>query len=79
MALMSRIAFAAAGLALTFQVQHASAAEFVYGSWPPAGEYLNRVTLPHVFADIAKQTNGAVTWKLVPGGQLADPKATFLA
>ena len=79
MALMSRIAFAAAGLALTFQVQHASAAEFVYGSWPPAGEYLNRVTLPHVFADIAKQTNGAVTWKLVPGGQLADPKATFQA
>jgi TRAP-type C4-dicarboxylate transport system substrate-binding protein len=79
MTLMSRIAFAAAGLALTFQVQQASAVEFVYGSWPPAGEYLNRVTLPHVFADIAKQTNGAVTWKLVPGGQLADPKATFQA
>lgn len=56
-----------------------SAEELIYGSWLPAGEYLNRVVLPKAFANIAKETNGAITWKLVPGGQLADPKATFEA
>ena len=55
----------------------ATAEELVYGSWLPAGEYLNRVALPKAFAAIAKETNGAITWKLVPGGQLADPKATY--
>lgn len=57
----------------------ASAVEMVFGAWPPAGEYLNRVSLPKAFGEIAKQTNNQVTWKLVPGGQLADPKATFQA
>jgi TRAP-type C4-dicarboxylate transport system substrate-binding protein len=55
----------------------ATAEELIYGSWLPAGEYLNRVALPKAFAAIAKDTNGAITWKLVPGGQLADPKATY--
>lgn len=59
--------------------QPASAQELVYGSWLPAGEYLNRVALPKMFQEIAKETNGAVKWKLVPGGQLADPKTTFQA
>src|SRR4051794_7689899 len=57
----------------------AQAGELVFGSWPPPGEYLNRVALPKAFEGIAKDTNGAVTWKLVPGGQLADPKATYSA
>ncbi|HWM48494.1 MAG TPA: TRAP transporter substrate-binding protein DctP [Xanthobacteraceae bacterium] len=57
----------------------ASAVEFVFGAWPPAGEWLNRVALPKAFGEIAKQTNNKITWKLVPGGQLADPKATFQA
>jgi TRAP-type C4-dicarboxylate transport system substrate-binding protein len=55
----------------------ASADELVYGSWLPQGEYVNRVALPKVFAGIAKDTDGAIKWKLVPGGQLADPKTTF--
>ena len=80
MTVMRRIASAAFGFSLIlFATGSASAVELVHGSWPPAGEYLNRVTLPKVFADIAKETNGAITWKLVPGGQLADPKATFQA
>jgi TRAP-type C4-dicarboxylate transport system substrate-binding protein len=57
----------------------ASAQELVYGSWLPAGEYLNRVALPKIFAAIEKDTAGAVKWKLVAGGQLADPKTTFQA
>jgi len=76
---ISRIAFAAAGMALALQAVPASAIEFVHGSWPPAGEYINRVTLPKAFEYIAKETKGAVTWKLVPGGQLADGRATFQA
>jgi TRAP-type C4-dicarboxylate transport system substrate-binding protein len=57
----------------------AAAQELVYGSWIPAGEYVNRVSLPKVFETIGKETNGAVKWKLVPGGTLADPKTTFQA
>jgi len=79
MTIHRRIALASAGLAIAFSASASSAVELVHGAWPPAGEYINRVTLPKVFADIAKETNGQVIWKLVPGGQLADPKATFQA
>jgi TRAP-type C4-dicarboxylate transport system substrate-binding protein len=74
------VSVAAATVAALFAcVSSAFAEELVYGSWIPAGEYVNRVGLPRIFADIAKETNGAVKWKLVPGGQLADPKSTFSA
>jgi TRAP-type C4-dicarboxylate transport system substrate-binding protein len=79
MNILRGIVMSAAGLVLALQIGAASAAELVYGSWPPAGEYLNRVALPKAFAGIAKDTKGAITWKLVPGGQLADPKATYQA
>lgn len=69
----------AAGLVLIMQLSAARAAELIYGSWPPAAEYINRVALPKAFAGIAKDTHGAITWKLVPGGQLADAKATYQA
>jgi TRAP-type C4-dicarboxylate transport system substrate-binding protein len=71
-----RFALAAGALAAAAP---AAAIDLTYGSWPPAGEYLNRVALPKSFATIAKETNGAITWKLVPGGQLADPKGSFTA
>jgi TRAP-type C4-dicarboxylate transport system substrate-binding protein len=70
--------FAAAAAILAFSAP-ASAVEFVFGSWPPAGDYMNRVALPKAFAEIAKETKNEITWKLVPGGQLADPKATYQA
>jgi TRAP-type C4-dicarboxylate transport system substrate-binding protein len=71
---------AAALAGALFAAQAASAqTELVYGSWPPAGEYLNRVALPKAFAAIEKETNGQIKWKLVPGGQLAGPKETFQA
>ena len=75
---MSSIALLAAASAL-LAYGPASADELVYGSWLPQGEYVNRVALPKVFAGIAKDTDGAVQWKLVPGGQLAGPKTTFQA
>jgi TRAP-type C4-dicarboxylate transport system substrate-binding protein len=80
MTIERRVASAASGVLLAFAVSGAaSAVELVHGSWPPAGEYLNRVALPKIFAAIDKESNGAIKWKLVPGGQLANPKATFQA
>ncbi|MCC6947240.1 MAG: TRAP transporter substrate-binding protein DctP [Bradyrhizobiaceae bacterium] len=77
----SRLWIQAAALAGTLLAAQSASAqtELVYGSWPPAGEYLNRVALPKAFAAIEKETNGQIKWKLVPGGQLANPKDTFQA
>jgi len=73
-----RLAVAGAALAAAmFVAGQARAVEFVHGAWPPAGEYLNRITLPNAFKMIEDETNGEVKWKLVPGGQLANPKTTF--
>ena len=75
-----KLFFAAAAITCALGASgQALAQELVYGSWIPAGEYVNRVSLPKVFEIISKETNGAVKWKLVPGGQLADPKTTFQA
>ena len=57
----------------------AQAAELVYGLWPPARNYMNSDALPGVFKGIEKDTNGAIKWRLIPGGQIADGKATFTA
>lgn len=53
--------------------------ELTFGSWPPAREHLNAVALPKAFEMIEKDTKGAITWKLVPGGSLANPRATHTA
>jgi TRAP-type C4-dicarboxylate transport system substrate-binding protein len=79
MTVTRRIAGIAAGLAMATVAGAASAVDLTYGSWPPPGEYLNRVALPKIFAEIAKETNGGINWKLVPGGQLAGDRATFQA
>src|SRR5262245_18079721 len=72
---LSTAAFAAALLAGS----PASAAELVFGNWTPAQEYQNRVAMPEVFRNIEKDTGGAIKWKLIAGGQIADAKATFTA
>lgn len=68
----------AAAIALA-AAQPASAAELVFGNWTPAQEYQNRVAMPEMFRNIDKDTNGAIKWKLIAGGQVADAKATFSA
>ncbi len=65
--------------AATLASRPAAAADLVYGSWTPAQEYQNRVLMPELFKNIEKDTNGAVKWKLIAGGQLADGKTTFTA
>lgn len=70
---------AATALAVIIGASQASAAELVYGNWTPAQEYQNRVVMPELFKGIEKDTNGAVKWKLIAGGQIADGKTTFTA
>src|SRR5262245_34619957 len=53
--------------------------ELLYGSWLPAVEGLNSRSLPLVFKQIEDETKGAIKWKLVAGGQIADGKTTFSA
>ena len=55
----------------------AQAKELIYGSWLPQAEYTNAVALPTIFEEIKKETDGEIEWRLVPGGQLANPKTTF--
>jgi len=80
MALKRSFVLATAVLALaTMSGTPASAVELIYGSWPPPQEYLNKVALPKAFKEIEEKTKGEIKWKLVAGGQLADPKETFTA
>ena len=53
--------------------------ELLYGSWLPAVEGLNSRSLPLIFKQIEAETKGAIKWKLVAGGQIADGKTTFSA
>ena len=57
----------------------ASAADLVYGYWAPAQDYQNSVAMPDLIKMIEAETKGAIKWKLIPGGQIADGKGTFNA
>ena len=59
---------------------HAAAQqELLYGSWLPSVEGLNSRSLPLIFKQIEDETKGAIKWRLVAGGQIADGKTTFSA
>ena len=64
-------------LAAAMAAHSASAKELIYGSWPPAVEYINSKAMPKLAKEVADETKGALTWKVIPGGQLANPKTTF--
>ncbi|KAA2316342.1 C4-dicarboxylate ABC transporter substrate-binding protein [Pseudooceanicola sediminis] len=51
----------------------------IYGSWPPASDYLNTDTLPAAFAQIDADTDGAIQWELIAGGQLSDARGSLAA
>ncbi|MBO0763389.1 MAG: TRAP transporter substrate-binding protein DctP [Hyphomicrobiaceae bacterium] len=57
----------------------ASAEELVYGNWTPPREYQNVHVMPELFKNIEKETDGAIKWKLIAGGAIADGKGTFAA
>jgi len=75
-------AMALCGVALVasfLTAQPARSQELIFGSWTPAREYQNAQVMPGIFKTIEQETKGAIKWKLVPGGQLADGKTTFTA
>jgi TRAP-type transport system periplasmic protein len=74
-----RLAAVVVGAALAASLPASAQQELVYGSWTPPREYQNVHVMPHIFQNIEKETNGAVKWKLIAGGQLADGKGTFSA
>ncbi len=65
----------AAGLLLTTGGTYA--ADLVYGSWPPAVEHINSKAMPKLAKEVEEETKGAIKWKIIPGGQLANAKTTF--
>ncbi len=67
------------GAALALMATTASAQTPIYGSWPPASDYLNTDTLPEAFAMISEATGGSLEWELIAGGQLADGRGTLAA
>lgn len=73
------IVVAAVAVALLAAQPVSAQQELVYGNWTPPREYQNVHVMPYVFEQIAKETNGAIKWKLIAGGQLADGKSTFTA
>ena len=70
---------AAAVASMALLAPRAGAQELVYGSWPPASDFLNSHALPIAFKQIEAETKGAIKWKLIAGGQIADGKTTFSA
>lgn len=80
MSVMRYFGFVALGSAmLVAGTVPAIAADLVYASWTTAVSYVNRVVLPKVFREMDKESNGAIKWRLVPGGQIAGPKESFQA
>ena len=81
MSLHRKFSFTAAALTgalLASQAAHAQT-ELIYGNWTPPREWQNVNAMPQMFEAIEKETNGAIKWKLIAGGQLADGKATWTA
>ncbi len=73
------VATAAFAVALLAAGTASAQQELVYGNWTPPREYQNVQVMPYMFAEIEKETKGAIKWKLIAGGQLADGKTTFTA
>ncbi len=74
---MKRILLGTSALALL--ATSAMAESPIYGSWPPASDYLDADALPEAFARLEADAGGSLTWELIAGGQLADGRGTLAA
>jgi TRAP-type transport system periplasmic protein len=78
--LLKRTWVAAGALALSASLtipSPASAVELIYGSWVSPRHSVMRNGIPEFFKDVTTATKGAITWRMVAGGQLADVKSTI--
>jgi TRAP-type C4-dicarboxylate transport system substrate-binding protein len=55
----------------------AEAKEYQFGSWAPPQHGVHVQGLQPLFKELEAKTGGAMTWKLVTGGQLASPRNTI--
>ena len=55
----------------------AMAKEFIYGSWVSPKHGVNKAGLEPMFKAVEKDTNGAVKWKLLAGGQVVSARSTL--
>lgn len=55
----------------------AVAKDFVYGSWVAPRHGVNIAALEPFFKDVAAETKGTVTWKLLTGGQVVSSRSTL--
>ena len=76
---MRKLSAFASALAMALAATAAPAADYTYGSWVPASDYINAQALPEVFKRIDEATGGEVKWHLIAGGQLAGGVETFAA
>ena len=71
------ITLGAAIIATAFAPQVAAAKEFVYGSFIGEKGAENRLGMSMYVKDVARDTNGSVTWKVLPGGQIVTGRGTL--
>lgn len=70
---------AAALATTTLAFTTAGAKELIYGSWVSPKHPVMAGSLPILFKGVAKDTGGAITWKMVAGGQLMNGRGTVAA
>jgi len=74
---MKRMVFAGFVAAMMLAAGPSQARDYVYGSWVSPKHNVNAMVLPKYFEQVTKDTNGAIKWKIVAGGQLVDGKGTL--
>src|SRR6186997_3601694 len=67
----------AAAVATVWAVGAAQGKEFQFGSWAPPRHGVHIQGLQPLFKELEAKTSGAMTWKLIMGGQLASPRNTI--
>lgn len=61
----------------TLSAAPSQARDFVYGSWRSAKSTANTITMTQYLEKIKKDTGGAISFKLLAGGQVATAKGTM--
>jgi TRAP-type C4-dicarboxylate transport system substrate-binding protein len=67
----------AAAVATVCTAGAAQGKEFQFGSWAPPQHGVHIQGLQPLFKELEAKTSGAMTWKLIMGGQLASPRNTI--
>lgn len=75
----SLLTFAAALTATALTATTTQAKELIYGSWVSPKHPVMAGSLPIMFKGVAKDTGGAIKWKMVAGGQLMNGRGTVAA